>query len=48
MVPATDRVLADLKMYADLSTYYLGGWKFWRIILKTIFIRKVFPHLGQI
>ena len=25
MVPGTDRVLADLKMYTDLSTHFLRG-----------------------
>ena len=25
MVPGTDRVLADLKIYTDLSTHYLRG-----------------------
>ena len=25
MVPGTDRILADLKMYADFPTHYLHG-----------------------
>ena len=36
MVPGTDRVLADLKMYTDLSTHhYLRG----MIVLKNEFLK---------
>ena len=42
MVPGTDRGLADLEMYTDLSTHYLLGMIVLKNIFKTIFIGTFF------
>ena len=47
MVPGTDRVLADLKMYTDLSTHYLRGMIvliFKERISNLYEMRKKIPH----
>ena len=46
---SSDRILADLKMYTDLYTQFFSRDDYKIIIIfKTIFIRKLFPHLSKI
>ena len=48
MIPGTDRILPDLKIYTDLSTQYLQGVIVLKNYFKTIFIRNFLPHLVKI